>query len=1074
MDSRLNVSYFKHANVEIGSKEKAVVYNLSNVLQGKYYNFNRYNNTISFDKKEWVPAIQNTNCGWRVQTQDKDYFSKYWQGFIFIDVDHLEDDPDLFLEKLHNYLCKYNFYIAGQTSYSKNGFHLIFYIPKKSGTVEEYYRYAAYIYTLLFKDLIPIENYDWHNFQHHQVLKIAPHPWKINSKCKIEEVNIEDNDINPFFISQAKHFVELYYRETSDIKVTTLNKERYSYSKIDDSNENEKFFYFDHTDRWKLFMTLMYIYNQDVDKVYESACIIMKYSYTDRHSYKELCNFYDSKHTYMDWYKKYKPDEQYNTSKLEFLEKYFGITLNDKYDTKIHMSDDEYLLDYKDLILNNIIPGINFLQVNTGGGKTTFWDTIKPNSIIIEPYGSVINDKYAKEVYKAAGAGKKIDISQHYQVSNYWRFIDFVNYENKFYEYIVVDESHLIGMQSFRNHKANGHTMIDFINVLNTYHTQYPESKIILQTATPSNESYFFNITNKLTFTKNLLSNVNIYYDYIQTLNNKDEYIDNIYSSILHLVEKLHNDDRKVYIYWGSGGINIMKAIQKLIDVLKDYSCAIYHKRYEESYDVEYIRENKMIGKYDVLISSCYFSVGCDLNDEEDAGIIIIGNNTFQDDVQVIGRFRKSKDIEVHILPDKICDIKKVDVSQVLNSMQKRIKVENEINEMRNDSIISPLCDIDSIDAYTYMECSKDYFCDLERKFELYKEIGYKVNNSIDKKWDFDYKCWMYNICTNIEGQNIPLITLVDDGYDRIKEETKKYYKTNDEIQYELYQKILEGNRNFKTLKQGLNDRPKIQDWLKIIEILHKHYDLDYIIHNVDESSMLSITHKKLHELLKWKMKINKGKYDEVEKLLIDNLIYNFDNSKDVRKNIEVWVLLYYCIWISNSTQNIKHKYDMDSKRVYFLYNQWSKRIFDILFVTGDIRNHIINYGIKDEDIILASMSDFLKDIYEKQNLDEKIKTFLNSEIYKDDIKRFLNIKLANYNKEICTNLQLENNIKVLAAKMNIKGCIVTDKFNTKKLEKYNLHVGQRFESRNNLIEYTNTNKQAISRWMSKKWIRDL
>lgn len=1072
MDKRLNVSYFKFANVKIGSKDKSIVYNLSNILQSKYYNFDKYRNKIGFDNKTWVPAIQNTNCGWRVNTRDKEYFSKYWGGFIFVDIDHIEDDPDLFLDKLHHELCKYHFYIAAQTSYSKKGFHFIFYIPKKYGTVEEYYRYAAYIYTLIFNSFIPIENYDWHNFQHHQVLKIAPHPWKINSKFNISEVNIQDSDISPFFVAQAKHFIELYYREERDIKRTKLDNKRYSYSYVDDSNLNDKFFYFEHADRWKLFMTLMYIYNQDVKRVYESACKIMKYSKTDKHSYSELCNYFDPDHTNMDWYEKYQPDEEYNTCKLEFLEKYFNIKLTDKYDTKIHMKDDEYLLDYKDLILNSIQPGINTLTVNTGGGKTTFWDTVRKNSIIIEPYGSVINDKYDEEVYKAAGMGKQIDISQDYQVCNYWRFIDFVNYENTFYEYIVVDESHLIGMQSYRNHKANGHTMLDFINALNTYYIQFPETKIVLQTATPSNESYFFNIVNKITFDKDLQKEVNIYYDHILTLNNKNKYVDNIYASVLHLVEKMYSEGRKVYIYWGSGGINIMKAIQKLIAVLKNYSCAIYHKRYEDSYDVNYIRENKRIGKYDVLISSCYFSVGCDLNDEENAGIIIIGNNTFQEDVQVIGRFRVSKDIEVHILPDKICGIKKVDVSQVLTSLQKRIKVENEINELRDDSILTPLCETKDIDAYTYMECSRDYYCDFERKFELYNKIGYKVHNSIKKEFDFESNCWRYDICG--DNQETPVITYVDTGYELIKEETKRYYKTNDEIQYELYKKIVNGDRSFKKMRSELNDRPKIQDWVKIIEIFHKHYDLDYILHNFDESSILSITYQKLHELLKWKMKLNKGKYDEVEKILIDNLIYNYDSSKDVAKNIEVWILLYYCVWISNSTKMIEHRYDMDSKKIFYIYNQWSSRIYNILSVTSGIRNYIINYGIKDEDIIFASISDFLKDIYEKQTINEKIETFLNSKIYKSDIKKFLNIKLAKYDKEICSSVHLENNIATIRGKLNVKGCNVTDKFNAKKLEKYKLHIGQYFDSHSTLAEYCNVSLKSITTWISKQWIKDI
>lgn len=1086
--TNLKVTYFRHANVSIGDTDKAVIWDIDKILQGKFYTFKQgiawsnseKNNKIDFSNKLWVPAIQNTNCGFRVQTRDKDYFSKYWNGFIFVDIDHLEDDPDLFLNKLHIELCKYNFYLGSQTSYSKKGFHLIFFIPKQYGTVEEYYRYASYIYTIIFKDLIPLENYDWHNFMHHQVLKLAPHLWKINYNFKEEYLKIDDGLISNFFRAQAQHFIELYNRPEIDINSDhkKLNKERYNYSYIDDSNVNDKFFYFEHTDRWRLMMTLMYIYNEDTSRVFEAAKIIMKYSFTDKHSYSELCNYFDPVNTSMDWYKQYHHSALEHpealTSKIDFLEKYFNIKLSDKYNTVIQMKDDEYLLDYKNTVLNSLQPGLNFMKVPTGGGKTTFWDVVRPNCIIIEPYGSVINDKYDAEVYKAAGTGNKIDITKDYQVTNYWRFIDFVRYENKFYEFIIVDESHLTGMQSYRNMKKNGHTMIDFINALNDYHMQFPETKIILQTATPSNEDYFFNINNRLTFNKNLLADVNITYDYIQFLNDQNDYIDNIYASINFLANKLHNDGRKVMIYWGNGGVNVMKAIKHIVDSLQGLKCAVYHKRNDNSFDMEYIHNNKMVGDYDVLICSCYFSVGCDLNDIDNAGIIIIGNNPFQEDAQCIGRFRNSKDIDVHIIPDRISGIYKTDVSEALTRLQKKIKIENEICDLRANSIISPVCNMEDADAYAYMECSRDYFSDIERKFKLYKEIGYNINNSIECEYDDENKRWMYDICSDVDGIFMPVITCVDDGLEIIKKEVKSYYKTNEEIQNELYLKFCNGDRNFRKYKSELNDRPRLQDWVSVIEIFSKHYDVDYMLHNFSEKSMKSVTHQKIKELLKWKIKIEKGKYDKIEKSLIDSLIYNYDLSKDIKNEIEVWMLLYYCVWISQSEQNIKHRYDMNSKKVFFLYNQWSNRVSDILFVNKDIRNYILNYGIKDEDIILASIPDFLNGIYEKPMIEDKIKAYLNSDIYSNDIKKFLNIKLAKYNKKLCSAVELETNLKSLAKTLNITGIEVTDKFNKKKLEKYALRVGMRFKTQQMLADKLNLSKQTLTQWKSKGWIKNL
>lgn len=1086
MDVRINtnlkVTYLRFANVGIGDTTKAIIWDLDKVIEGKFYNFNRYINKVDLSNKLWVPAIQNTNCGFRVKTNDKNYFSTYWDGLIFVDIDDIVDDPNAFLAKIHNELCKYNFYIASQLSFNKSGFHLIFYIPKQYGTVEEYYKYAAYIYTIIFgSGLIPMENYDWHNFQHHQILKNAPHKWKINPNFKAEKLNIDDNLINSYFKSQAQHFIDIYNRPEIDPNTEhkKLDKNRYSYSYIDDSNVKDKFFYFEHTDRWKLMMTLMYIYNEDTNRVFEAAKIIMQYCEEKHgHTYSEYCRMFDVTNTPYDWFRKFKEKALEHpetlTSKIGFLEKYFNIKLSDKYNTIIQMKDNEYLLDYKNIVMNSLQPGLNFTKVPTGGGKTTFWDVIRPNCIIIEPYGSVINDKYDSEVYKAAGTGNKVDINKDYQVTNYWRFIDFVRYENKFYEYIIVDESHLVGMQSYRNNKKNGHTMIDFINALNDYHMQFPDTKIILQTATPSNEDYFFNINNRLTFNKNLLANVNITYDYVQFLNEKDEYVNNIYASIYYLANKLHDEGRKVMIYWGNGGVNVMKAIQHIVNSLKGLKCAVYHKRNDDSFDMEYIHNNRMIGDFDVLICSCYFSVGCDLNDLDNAGIIIIGNNPFQEDAQCIGRFRVSKDIDVHILPERIAGIYKTDVSGTLARLQKKIRIENEICDLRSNSIISPVCNMEDADAYAYMECSRDYFSDIDRKFKLYDEIGYKINNTIECEYDEENKRWLYNICSDVDGISMPVVTCVDDGLDIIKKEVKSYYKTNEDMQNELYLKFCDGDRNFRKYKSELNDRPRLQDWVRIIEIFSKHYDLDYMLHNISEKSMKSVTHQHLKELLKWKINLEKGKYDKIEKELIDSLISNYDSNKEVREDIEVWMLLYYCTWVSQSEQNIQHRYDMNSKKIYFLWNQWSSRVSNILFVNAEVRNYILNYGIKDEDIIIATIPDFLKGIYERPNLQESIKGYLNSKIYKDDIKRFLNIKLAKLNKEVCSAVELKTNLKSLAKTLNITGIEITDKFNSKKLEKYALRVGMRFETQKMLADKLNLNKQTLTQWKSKGWIKNL
>ena len=72
------------------------------------------------------------------------------------------------------------------------------------------------------------------------------------------------------------------------------------------------------------------------------------------------------------------------------------------------------------------------------------------------------------------------------------------------------------------------------------------------------------------------------------------------------------------------------------------------------------------------------------------------------------------------------------------------------------------------------------------------------------------------------------------------------------------------------------------------------------------------------------------------------------------------------------------------------------------------------------------------------------------------------------YDKRLKIYLKKVNNGKNVG-KLGVKKCIITEKF--KNPEKYGLTIGQKFESTNELVEYTNKNRMTISRWKNKGWI---
>ena len=67
---------------------------------------------------------------------------------------------------------------------------------------------------------------------------------------------------------------------------------------------------------------------------------------------------------------------------------------------------------------------------------------------------------------------------------------------------------------------------------------------------------------------------------------------------------------------------------------------------------------------------------------------------------------------------------------------------------------------------------------------------------------------------------------------------------------------------------------------------------------------------------------------------------------------------------------------------------------------------------------------------------------------------------------ELAEQYQKSNNLKSESKKKTV---IISENF--KRPEKYNLTIGQEFESISSLSEYTNTSRQSVSKWLNKQWI---
>lgn len=159
--------------------------------------------------KSLLPTFTITQSGQRLAKDHPDFF-KEWNGWIFCDLDHVNDrDESLvynILNAIWDKMLDTYMLCAAQLSYSKNGIHFIFRVKPQYLTAEEYYGCAAFVYTALLKATQSVldEHPEWfynksingvptidkiidqHNFGHYQLLFISRHKPKVNEEYDLD------------------------------------------------------------------------------------------------------------------------------------------------------------------------------------------------------------------------------------------------------------------------------------------------------------------------------------------------------------------------------------------------------------------------------------------------------------------------------------------------------------------------------------------------------------------------------------------------------------------------------------------------------------------------------------------------------------------------------------------------------------------------------------------------------------------------------------------------------------------------------------------------------------------------
>ena len=618
--------------------------------------------------KEECPLIQAFTCGYRMTKSTLNF--DYWNNVTFTDIDtkNYFNDKNISIDinKLHEHIHRQaiidypNNYVCSYVTASGLGFRIIWYwdcdkskdnFDKCATLTDEYARNIFYSFGDAFKEMIDYDGVlDKCSKSSLQCMYLWQAPL-FNDYTKIPtfgEINKDDFD-------KATETVENIKKSYTPIVLPTNTDVQSSYRYT-----IRKIYYKVKRKELQRFKDLTAIKalepNKDKAlKLWWYVCGLIDHDEKDQRAlYKQLVNQFDTLDV--------------TTVDVNRLSVYgFKISC-----INIHLSDNQYLGDVLGNLLNMSVVGVNLWQAPTGGGKTTAWinlnkkiiesgDTTHKPIVIVEPLISIVKSKYDDDVIDVTGSHQFPTQLNGYgmYVTNFNKFVrkdrdtgeyvprdGIVEYMSQF-GLIVIDESHILAKDRFR---AN--VLIPFIRVIAEISKKV---KVIIQTATPMAENELIDIKRNFIITKKPDKDINVSFKRLEDNRIMPYYLNS-------LVQDNVNEGRNTYIYWNNAPVD------KLEDFRASYpypdNVGIFHKKDIDGDDSKHnvstyhvLDSNNYKGtesivpyKYNVFLSSVYFGVGNDLDDPEDAAVIIVGLKTWQEIVQVIGRFRNSKNIVVYII----------------------------------------------------------------------------------------------------------------------------------------------------------------------------------------------------------------------------------------------------------------------------------------------------------------------------------------------------------------------------------------------------------------------------------------
>ena len=425
--------------------------------------------------------------------------------------------------------------------------------------------------------------------------------------------------------------------------------------------------HYKHAQRWQLANTLTSLYGYDKALQYMTAIC-------DGTDYKELkgdvktASIHDKPvsvwaikqlNKYHGFNIKIEDDNIYkeeqkslNTSEDEKIFKSPTDVLNDKDDNlvKLHLNKDQYLSDLKDDILKNL-NHITLLEAGAGYGKTEMIKAFKAKTLLILPFTSTIKAKVETSSVTSDWlyyyGNKKPSLedllsnkSMSMTIDKFSR-LNVMELDTAGFEYIVLDESHLIFTSSYRDVMAP--TIQRLANC---------KAKIIMMTGTPTGEMLFFPGIKHIKVEKD---------DYRE----KSFELNMCPTKVEQMIEMAHSmakdikDGKKILYPTNKGNLwydQLTGLVQQYLDDMKfgrQINCFYYKKSNYGEESMDLINFDKSIGNNDIVFCTTYLSVGVDICDRFSFSVYFNEQWIPQDIEQFANRLRNNNLYLKMFLPKK-------------------------------------------------------------------------------------------------------------------------------------------------------------------------------------------------------------------------------------------------------------------------------------------------------------------------------------------------------------------------------------------------------------------------------------